>query len=894
AVIGTGGDTDLDGLSDELERRLGTDPSEFDTDQDGLGDGFEVFAGLDPLTPDSNGNGIPDGDEDLDGDGLTNTEEQNWGANPLSTDSDGDGMPDATEVQQGRLPGSRADGPNSPGVCEVLVSLSAGLDYESRMKSLTVRIGGNAVRHRLTSTLQTNHSAIIRLAKDASYQIHVTVQMHRRSAEATSPHSENHVRWGVVLDSKCATLLFDPLAHRKLTVGSAPPARWYGGTDFVADHETTVVRTAELVLPLLQLYDPYKLGIVDSFDEFMNYRPRLDVENIDAEFPVAARVVGALTDGSLVFTRLEVGGRAIPVSKWSSLDRSSTPHIALLGRSRSDTSDRDDVFGGFLSLSSNVATDELRSIPRQRYLGNIEDRYEFMSGDEWYRQSWPGARLDFGAAWYEAPINYLDGHNNTNYSRTGNRSTLEREYLQEPLFVPEPGIDRLSDSQDTVTRLGVTTPFTRTRTETSTPLVLRRPPLVLIHGINSSPAAWNEWRPAVQGYEWHILNEQVHEGNIPTSIYKVNYESTNTQGYSENLPKLSREIRDALNDARALKFAATQVDVIGHSMGGQITRLYMADPEDRPDELSRSLPRAPSGFTGWPNSLLRRSSTNPEYRRPDNCFRGDIRRFIAIGSPFRGSPWANEVEKYLRPAGRDQANVVIRGVLGAANKTLLPGPLERDDVEIVDAANLVSSVGRGDRLRDSTCYVDLRTDSPIERFLRERALYGGDVRWIPISTVRLGRDEQWSDGNYAATIINYLLGANRIRVPIPAKLTAAIQSNAALFAELSNTGDVIVSLRSQLNIASTFSGNANSPSLLEPIVYPYQPGSPYYRSDVFGRLQKMHVSRVAHSKLGPFADTDELAQTSSTKVRARALRWLYRPTTTFHVGAEDEVQFESF
>ena len=100
-VIGTGGDTDLDGLSDELERRLGTDPNEFDTDLDGLGDGFEVFAGLDPLTPDSNGNGIADGDEDLDGDGLTNIGEHTHGASPLLSDSDSDGVDDNVEVLQG-------------------------------------------------------------------------------------------------------------------------------------------------------------------------------------------------------------------------------------------------------------------------------------------------------------------------------------------------------------------------------------------------------------------------------------------------------------------------------------------------------------------------------------------------------------------------------------------------------------------------------------------------------------------------------------------------------------------------------------------------------------------------------------------------------------------------
>jgi hypothetical protein len=42
-------DTDKDGLSDEQEKALGTDPSQFDSDGDGYSDGEEVASGYDPL-----------------------------------------------------------------------------------------------------------------------------------------------------------------------------------------------------------------------------------------------------------------------------------------------------------------------------------------------------------------------------------------------------------------------------------------------------------------------------------------------------------------------------------------------------------------------------------------------------------------------------------------------------------------------------------------------------------------------------------------------------------------------------------------------------------------------------------------------------------------------------
>lgn len=57
-------DSDGDGLSDEVERMLGTDPFNPDTDNDGLTDYEEVcIYGTDPLNPDTDGDGYLDGEE---------------------------------------------------------------------------------------------------------------------------------------------------------------------------------------------------------------------------------------------------------------------------------------------------------------------------------------------------------------------------------------------------------------------------------------------------------------------------------------------------------------------------------------------------------------------------------------------------------------------------------------------------------------------------------------------------------------------------------------------------------------------------------------------------------------------------------------------------------------
>lgn len=105
-------DTDRDGLTDDYEDKIGTDPNNPDTDGDGLKDGEEVNAyKTDPLNPDTDGDGLKDGEEvrtystnplnpDTDGDGLRDGEEVNtYATNPNNADTDADGLGDGDEVR---------------------------------------------------------------------------------------------------------------------------------------------------------------------------------------------------------------------------------------------------------------------------------------------------------------------------------------------------------------------------------------------------------------------------------------------------------------------------------------------------------------------------------------------------------------------------------------------------------------------------------------------------------------------------------------------------------------------------------------------------------------------------------------------------------------------------
>ena len=129
-------DSDMDGLSDLFERRLGTNPLQADSDRDGLGDRVEWQlrrSGLSPLDPtdascvpptpfdpllegcldddqdgfcdcaDEDQNGICDV-PDTDGDGLNDCEEAFYGSSANRVDSDDDGLPDSVEFRYGTSP----------------------------------------------------------------------------------------------------------------------------------------------------------------------------------------------------------------------------------------------------------------------------------------------------------------------------------------------------------------------------------------------------------------------------------------------------------------------------------------------------------------------------------------------------------------------------------------------------------------------------------------------------------------------------------------------------------------------------------------------------------------------------------------------------------------------
>ncbi len=115
-------DSDDDGLTDDQERMLGTDPYNADSDNDGLSDGDEINTyKTNPLNSDSDNDGLRDGDEifqyhtdplraDSDSDGLLDGDEiLTFHSNPLNSDTDGDGLKDGEEAHIYHTDPTKAD-----------------------------------------------------------------------------------------------------------------------------------------------------------------------------------------------------------------------------------------------------------------------------------------------------------------------------------------------------------------------------------------------------------------------------------------------------------------------------------------------------------------------------------------------------------------------------------------------------------------------------------------------------------------------------------------------------------------------------------------------------------------------------------------------------------------
>ncbi|GMU78023.1 MAG: hypothetical protein AMXMBFR46_08200 [Acidimicrobiia bacterium] len=93
---------------------------------------------------------------------------------------------------------------------------------------------------------------------------------------------------------------------------------------------------------------------------------------------------------------------------------------------------------------------------------------------------------------------------------------------------------------------------------------LYRPPVVLVHGFLSSAAAWGSRTDG-------MMKALIDAGH---SVTAADYSKTSAEPFTVNAPIVADAVKAAVEEARVSRnVAITRADVVGHSMGGLLTRL---------------------------------------------------------------------------------------------------------------------------------------------------------------------------------------------------------------------------------------------------------------------------------------------------------------------------------
>lgn len=150
-------------------------------------------------------------------------------------------------------------------------------------------------------------------------------------------------------------------------------------------------------------------------------------------------------------------------------------------------------------------------------------------------------------------------------------------------------------------------------------ITIVRPPLMLVHGLGSGPSTWDNFQ---------------HTGSVFLKDFRFNATAVKIDPgakFIDNAFKLingntsddfSNSFAGVLTKMRLMGIVSNRVDYIGHSMGGNVLRSALT--------LSNLYYR-----TG--------NQSNRPYK---NYEQGYVNKFISIGTPHNGSPWADLLKKY--------------------------------------------------------------------------------------------------------------------------------------------------------------------------------------------------------------------------------------------------------
>lgn len=225
-----------------------------------------------------------------------------------------------------------------------------------------------------------------------------------------------------------------------------------------------------------------------------------------------------------------------------------------------------------------------------------------------------------------------------------------------------------------------------TRFVVSKDIYLARPPVVLVHGINSTPDDWHDLMYNVQqaaGVSVPLVrvdHSDVMGGNGPVEVGAFRLAQTihdPTTGILAAV-RYGRPIHKSVivftpseppilmdfSDYTDVRLAIRRVDVVAWSYGGVITRWYLASDGSNPSHAN-------SQAQSWYRRLYNYNTASAL----TTAYAGDIRKLITLGSMWRGVPfvnYANEVafKSYPSPSGLWLGDGAFPSLFGVELSTL--------------------------------------------------------------------------------------------------------------------------------------------------------------------------------------------------------------------------------
>lgn len=193
---------------------------------------------------------------------------------------------------------------------------------------------------------------------------------------------------------------------------------------------------------------------------------------------------------------------------------------------------------------------------------------------------------------------YDEEHNNRinwgNWNIDGNTNFGAIEYIDETeSHDPLKGIKYTAPSyfpgeNEAVYKVRINLPYTLPDKEKqdiiTVEVELIRVPVLMVHGLNSDPSCWKTIGTLGEGGLYDYLTGLV-QTPIISSYYRghyrnfqlslVNYNKSNKNRFSENYTIIGKYLFDLLQEVRKEKYVVEKVDVVAHSMGGLLTKMYM-------------------------------------------------------------------------------------------------------------------------------------------------------------------------------------------------------------------------------------------------------------------------------------------------------------------------------